>query len=172
MDKTRWPDIAAWWNRHHRWLYRGGRPNRLARLENRISHTLFGLGLVMPNRMAELRVPGRRTGRLISFPVVVADHGGERYLVAMLGENANWVRNVRAAGGRAELRHGRREHVLLREVAPEDRAPILRAYLDVAPGARPHIPVDRSAPLTEFERVAPRIPVFRVTADSSAGAPR
>jgi hypothetical protein len=32
--------------------------------------------------------------------VVVADHERERYLVAMLGINANWVVNVRAAEGR------------------------------------------------------------------------
>jgi hypothetical protein len=30
-----------------------------------------------------------RTGRVTSFPVVVADCEGERYLVAMLGEGAN-----------------------------------------------------------------------------------
>jgi hypothetical protein len=35
----------------------------------------------------------------------------------------------------------------------------------VAPGARPHLPVDRRAPLEEFERIAGQIPVFRVTAD-------
>jgi hypothetical protein len=32
-----------------------------------------------------LEVPGRRTGRLVSFPVVVADYQGGRYLVSMLG---------------------------------------------------------------------------------------
>jgi hypothetical protein len=31
-----------------------------------------------------------------------------------------------------------------------------------APGARPHIPVDKDAPLEEFEAIAARIPVFRV----------
>jgi hypothetical protein len=80
----------------------------------------------------------------------------------MLGEEANWVSNVRAAAGRATLRHGRREAVHLDEVDPESRGPILKRYLEVAPGARPHIPVDRRASLTEFERIAPRFPVFRV----------
>lgn len=100
--------------------------------------------------------------------MVVADYAGERYLVAMLGERTNWVRNVRAAGGRVTLRHGRDETVRLVDVDPADRAPILRRYLAVAPGARPHVPVDRHAPLVEFERVAPRIPVFRITANSAA----
>jgi len=43
---------------------------------------------------------------------------------------------------------------------------ILRRYLQVAPGARPHIPVDRRAPLVEFEQIAARYPVFGIRADS------
>jgi hypothetical protein len=52
--------------------------------------------------------------------------------------------------------------VRLEEVAPEGRAPVLKAYLERAPNARTHVPVDKDAPLEEFERVAPRLPVFRV----------
>ena len=70
---------------------------------------------------------------------------GERYLVAMLGSEANWVRNVRADDGAAVLRHGRRERVRLEEIEPGQRAPILQRYLQVAPGARAHFPVDRHA---------------------------
>jgi hypothetical protein len=45
----------------------------------------------------------------------------------MLGEGMNWVvANVRATGGHAALRHGGREAVLLEDVAPADRIPILR----------------------------------------------
>ena len=80
----------------------------------------------------------------------------------MLGERADWVANVRAAGGRAVLQHGRREPVLLEEVKPGERAPILRRYLAVASGARAHFAVDRRAPLSEFEAIAPQYPVFRV----------
>jgi len=116
----------------------------------------------MPNRAGALQIPGRRSGRVISFPVVIADFEGERYLVSMLGKNANWVRNLKAAGGHAVLRHGRRENVNLEEVESSARAPILRRYLQVAPGARPHIPVGRQAPLAEFARVAADYPVFRI----------
>jgi len=151
-----------------RWLYRGGRPNLLARVLNRGSAIVHAAG-IWPGRLATLEVPGRRTGRVISFPVVIADHEGERYLVAMLGEGTNWVHNVRATDGRAVLRHGRREVVRLKEVDPAARPPILCRYLACAPGARPHIPVDRRAPLDEFEQVAPQIPVFRVTAEQAAG---
>jgi deazaflavin-dependent oxidoreductase (nitroreductase family) len=145
-----------------RWLYRGGRPNRFARVQNRMSAIAFAAG-IWPKRVAALEVRGRRSGRIISFPVVIADYAGERYLVAMLGPNANWVRNVMAAGGEAVLRHGRREVVHLDEVPPDARPAILRRYLEVAPGARPHIPVDRRAPLQDFEPIAPNIPVFRLT---------
>ena len=145
-----------------RWLYRGGRPNRFARLQNRASAVAFAAG-IWPSRLATLEVRGRRSGRLISFPVVIADRDGERYLVAMLGEPTNWVRNVRAAGGGAVLRHGRRETVQLDEVPTEDRPAILRRYLAVAPGARPHVPIDRHATGEEFDRIAAQFPAFRVT---------
>jgi hypothetical protein len=88
----------------------------------------------------------------------------------MLGERANWVRNVGAARGRAVLRHGRREEVCLEKVPIGERAPILRRYLAVAPGARPHIPIDRTAPAEDFERIASAVPVFHImTAEPTSG---
>lgn len=143
------------------WLYRGGRPRRLASVVNRGTAALYALGL-LPNYLVALEVVGRRSGRAISLPLVMAILDGQRYLVSMLGENVDWVRNVRAAGGRAVLRHGRREEVRLEEVPVELRAPVLKAYLRRAPGARPHVPVHKDAPLSEFERIAAQIPVFRV----------
>ena len=145
-----------------RWLYRGKRPNRLARLINRASARLAAAG-IGPAQLVMLEVAGRRTGRMISFPVVVANYQGERYLVSMLGDETNWVRNVRAAGGRAVLRRGHREVIQLEEVAAGQRAAILRRYLDCAPGARAHVPVGPGAPLEEFERIAAQYPVFHVT---------
>ncbi len=151
-----------------RWLYRGGHPNRFARLQNRSSALAFAAG-ILPKRAAALEIRGRLSGRMISFPVVIAEFDGERYLVSMLGQNTNWVRNLKAADGRAVLRHGRRESVRLEEVDPAVRAPILRRYLEVAPGARPHIPVDRRASLAEFGRIAADYPVFRVRAPPTHG---
>jgi deazaflavin-dependent oxidoreductase (nitroreductase family) len=142
-------------------MFQGGHANRLARLLNRATVRLVSAGLA-PKRLLVLEVRGRRTSQTRSLPVVVAEYQGERYLVAMLGLGSNWVRNVRAAEGRAVLRHRRREAVLLEEVEPEARAPILKRYLQVAPGARAHLPVGVEAPLGEFERIAGRYPVFRV----------
>ncbi|BBH67799.1 hypothetical protein ACTI_44840 [Actinoplanes sp. OR16] len=145
-----------------RWMYRGGRPHRLARALNRLSAVQYRAGFLVPGNWVTLEVPGRRTGRTVSCPLVVARYEGREYLVSMLGNDANWVANVRAAGGDAVLSHGRRERVHLSEVAVERRAPILRRYLAKAPGARPHIPVDRHAPVAAFERVAADYPVFLV----------
>ncbi len=147
----------------HRWLYREGHPNALARVTNRAWATLHSLGIA-PNYMVTLEIVGRRSGRVISFPLAMVILDGERYLVSMLGAHATWVRNVRAAGGHATLRHGRTEEVLLEEVPVEKRARVLKAYLRIAPGARPHIPVDMDASLDEFEKIAAAFPVFRLTA--------
>ncbi|HEY8428362.1 MAG TPA: nitroreductase/quinone reductase family protein [Sandaracinaceae bacterium] len=143
------------------WLYRGNRPGTLARWLNRAWAIAHARGIA-PDHLVTLEVRGRRSGRTISFPLVMAVLDGERYLVSMLGREVAWVRNVEAAAGRAVLRHGRTEQVRLEEVPPEKRAPVLKAYLKRAPGARPHVPVDKDAPLEEFEAIAPQIPVFRV----------
>ena len=149
------------WGTLKRWLYSGGRPGLLARLLNRGFATLHA-GRLGPDHWVTLEVVGRRSGRTISFPLVMAVLDGERYLVSMLGRDAAWVRNVKAAAGRAVLRHGGAEEVLLEELPTEKRAPVLKAYLQRAPGARPHIPVDKDAPLAAFEAIAAQIPVFRV----------
>ena len=150
--------------RYARWLYRGGRPNAHARVQNRISAVVHALG-VAPNYLVTLEVVGRRSGRKISLPLVMVVVDGERYLVSMLGPGAAWVRNLRATDGRAVLRHGRTERVRLEEVALDRRPRVLKAYLQRAPGARPHVPVDKDAPLEEFEVVASQTPVFRVSLD-------
>lgn len=143
------------------WLYRGGRPNRLAALLNRFWAGVHTLGIA-PDYFVTLEVKGRRSGRSIRLPLVMAVVDGERYLVSMLGPDVEWVRNAKAAGGNVTLLHGRTEEVHLEEIPADRRAPLLKAYLQCAPGARGHLPVDKDAPLPEFEQVAERFPVFRV----------
>ena len=149
------------YGRFKRWLYRGNRPGALARWLNRGWAIAHARGIA-PDHLVTLEVRGRRTDRPISFPLVMAVVEGERYLVSMLGPDVAWVRNVEAAAGRAVLRHGRTEQVRLEELPAERRAPVLKAYLQRAPGARPHVAVDRNAPVEDFEAIAGRIPVFRV----------
>jgi len=64
---------------------------------------------VASDYLVTLEVTGRKSGRTISLPVVIAIVDGQRYLLSMLGDNAmgpKRVQNVRAAGGRAVLRSG------------------------------------------------------------------
>ena len=96
----------------------------------------------------------------------MADFEGEWYLVSMLGNDCHWVKNVRACCGRVTLRwRGARERMLV-EVPVVDRPPILKRYLLKVPGARPHLPVDRTAPLAAYASIAAAYPVFRVTTPS------
>jgi hypothetical protein len=146
-----------------RWLYRNRRANRIARFLNAAQARLAAAG-VGPRWLVTVEVTGRRSGKTISFPAVIADYDNGRYMVSMLGEDASWVRNVRASGGRAVLRHGDRQPVMLHEVDIGQRAPILRCYLQRAPGARAHIPVNPWAPVEAFEAIAAQYPVFRIAA--------
>ena len=151
----------------NKWFYRGGHPNWIARLLNRFSSKIYALG-VAPNYLVTLEVSGRQSGRRIRLPLVMVVVAGERYLVSMLGADVGWVRNVQAAGGNVTLHHGRHEQVHLEEVAANRRAPVLKAYLQRAPGARAHLPIDKDAPLAAFEQLEPRFPVFRVVARNTA----
>lgn len=146
-----------------KWLYRGGHPNWLASILNRGWAVLHGLGIA-PNYLVTLEVRGRRSGRMTSLPLVMVIVEGERYLVSMLGAENNWVQNVKAAGGDVVLRHGSREEVRLEEISVNRRAPILKAYLNRAPGARQHLPIEKDASLSDFEQVAAQFPVFHVVA--------
>ena len=143
-----------------RWLYRGDHPNVIARALNAFWRAFHSSGLI-PNWVT-LEVTGRKSGRIIALPVAVANVDGQRYLVSMLGNNAQWVLNVRAAQGKAVIHAGGRTEVRLEEVPVDQRAPILKTYLKIAPGARPHIPVDKDAPLDAFAAVAADFPALRI----------
>jgi len=82
-----------------RWMYRGQRPNWIARTLNR-AWAAVGSSGVASNYLVTLEVIGRTSGRTISLLVVFAVVEGQRYLVSMLGDNVRWVQNVRAARGR------------------------------------------------------------------------
>jgi deazaflavin-dependent oxidoreductase (nitroreductase family) len=144
-----------------RLFYRDWRPTRLGRWVNRLQGWWSGLGLP-PNLMAVLEVHGRQSGRTRSNPVVIATVAGERYLVSMLGRRSDWVRNVEAAHGAAVIRQGRRRRVHLVLVPPAHRASILREYVRIGSSGRQHLPLPATAPLSDFEAIAERYPVYRI----------
>src|SRR6516165_1009109 len=103
-----------------RLFYRDWRPTRLGRLVNGAWAWLSGLGLT-PRVLLTLQVKGRRSDRLRTTLLVVARHDGQRYLVSMLGEDADWVRNVRAADGEAFVKRGQSRPVKLTEIPVAER---------------------------------------------------
>src|SRR5262249_47215054 len=48
------------------------------------------------------------------------------------------------------------------------RPPVAKAYLRLPPGRRPHVPIDKDAPLEDFAAIAARFPVFRVRSQDEA----
>jgi deazaflavin-dependent oxidoreductase (nitroreductase family) len=144
-----------------RLFYRGWRPTRLGRWANRLAAWLSVLGLAS-KESAVLEVRGRTSGQPRSTPVVIATVEGKRYLVSMLGSGSDWVKNVEAAQGEAVLRQGSRSPVRLVGVPPAERAPILSEYVRVATSGRSHLPVAVGAPMSEFEAIAERYPVYRI----------
>jgi hypothetical protein len=116
-----------------------------------------------PSFIVILETRGRDSGAVHSVVLITGSYGGERFLVSVTGENADWLRNVRANGGRAAIRHGQRRRVTLVEVPVEERAPILKAYLKWSLGARAIIPVSHSAPIEEFAPIAGDYPVLKIT---------
>ena len=139
-----------------------------------LGFALTRLGL-SPSYVVTLEVPGRSSGVIRRTNLVLLDHDGQQYLVALAGES-EWVRNVRAAGGRVVLgRRGRRRPATLVEVPVGDRAPIIRAYVlragrragsaPVVREAREYFGVRGDLTLAEIGSVADRYPVFRVVPD-------
>lgn len=80
----------------------------------------------------ELSVPGRRTGtarHVTLFPVEVE---GSSYLMSQYGD-ADWVLNLRAAGGGQLVRKGRAEAFTAVEVDGDERDRVLATFRAKAP---------------------------------------
>ena len=82
-----------------------------------------------------LTVPGRASGEPRSTPISVVNLDGERYIVSAFAE-ADWVRNVRAAGAGSLTRGKHAQAVSLVELPAPEREPVLRAFLQQVPGGR------------------------------------
>lgn len=137
-------------------------PSAIERLFGRVLVFLVRVGLIR-GHFHVLEVRGRKTGRTFSLPVDPLDLEGQRFLVCPRGESA-WVKNVRASGDIVLVRAFRRVRYAVTEIPSEARAPILKAYLDsFAAEVQRFFPVPKGSPVTAFEALAPRYPVFRLT---------
>ncbi len=120
-----------------------------------------GLG-IMPQVLLNLQVTDCTSDELHGTVLVVSRYEGQSYLVSMLGNDSEWVKNLRAAGGKAFIKRGRLHPVLLIEVPPQKRTPILKAWCQVATSGCQHLPISHQAPISDFEAIASNYPVFRI----------
>lgn len=138
------------------------RPTRSDAIFNGFVGRLTKLGVSLFGSRV-LAVRGRKSGEWRTAPVNLLTVDGERYLVAPRGQ-AQWVRNIRVAGG-GELRVGRRvEAFTAAELRDDAKVPVLRAYLkrwgwEVG---RFFENVDASSSDERLMEIAPGFPVFRV----------
>jgi hypothetical protein len=98
------------------------------------------------------------------------DYAGESYFVSLAGES-DWVRNVRAAKGRATIVSGGRKPIRLEQVPVQERGPVLLAYVQKrafthsgAESARLFFGVEPEPTLEQMQAIADRYPVFRIKA--------
>ncbi|MCC6236452.1 MAG: nitroreductase family deazaflavin-dependent oxidoreductase [Dehalococcoidia bacterium] len=106
-----------------------------------------------------LTVRGRKTGRAYSTPVSLVTVEGRAWLVSPYGRRG-WAANALALG-EVELRRGRDARTFrVREVPPEQAAPVLRAYYAQEPITRPYFDVTLESSDADFALEAPRHPVF------------
>ncbi|MEV1145417.1 nitroreductase/quinone reductase family protein [Micromonospora sp. NPDC049799] len=141
------------------------------RISNRLGVVLTSLGLA-PRDAVTLTVRGRRSGKPRRVPVLKTPYQGDDYLVALAGES-EWVRNLRAAQGRAVIRRRSACPVYLVEISVDDRPAVISAYLvraaersgpaAAAQAARYYFGLTARPSLDEIRAVARYYPVFRVT---------
>ena len=124
-----------------------------------------------PRDAVTLQVRGRKSGKVRRVPILRTRYRGEDYLVALAGES-QWVRNVRAAQGRAVIRRRGARRVRLEELAPADRPDVIAEYLRAgrrrsgaeanAKQARFYFGLDPDASLDDIRAIVDNYPAFRI----------
>jgi len=118
--------------------------------------------------LSVLTVPGRRSGQPRSTPLTVLEKDGRRYVVGGFPA-ADWIRNVRAAGGGTLTVAGVEEKVRLVELDVDEARPIMREWPVVTPqGVEMMRDAGVVADITPdaLENAAGICPVFRVESGS------
>jgi deazaflavin-dependent oxidoreductase (nitroreductase family) len=137
------------------------RVNAFVRISNALVAFLLRMGVKM-GTMPLLSVRGRTSGKIRTTPVALVELDGDRLLIAPFG-SVNWVRNLRAAGEAMLTRGRHNERVSAIELSIQESGPILKKTLVGAPSfVTNYFDVTPDSPLADFEREAPRHPVFRL----------
>ena len=139
------------------------RPGFSTRVFNRIIGWANRLGL-RPAGAETLAIRGRKSGEWRTNPVNPFEIDGHTYLLSPRG-TTEWVRNLRAAGGRGELRAGSTvRQFRARELPDSEKLPLLRLYLDKwAWEVKSLMGIDAKASDETLREVAPRHPAFEIT---------
>ena len=134
------------------------KPNTLTKKLSSFFGWLAARGLG-PRRMVRLEHKGRVSGGMRSTAVVWTEHDGQRYLVAPRGET-QWVRNVRADGGRAVTA----ETVRLEEIPVERRAAIIKQYVGENKLVKGQFGLDPDDSIEQYKEIAANHPAFLIHA--------
>jgi hypothetical protein len=125
-------------------------------------------GLGLTTRTVTLEVRGRKTGRPIWVSLSRTGYAGHQYFVSLGGE-ADWVKNVRAAGGQAVILSRERLPIRLSEIPESERAPVLLAYVQKrafthsgAQASRHFFGLGPKPTLEDMQKIAGRYVVFRI----------
>jgi hypothetical protein len=94
-------------------------------------------------------------------PVVLVVEGNKSWLVAPYGE-VDWVKNTRVSGKVKLSRRKRSEDFAIRELPPEEAAPILKKYLEENSLTKPYFDARVDSSLVEFVEEARSRPVFEL----------
>ncbi len=139
------------------------RPGMLTKKMNSFVGWLAGRG-IGPKRMVRLEHKGRVSGDMRSTAVNWTEHDGQRYLVSPRGDT-QWVRNVRADGGRALLRRGgSSETVRLEEIPVEGRAAIIKQYVGENKIIKGEFGLEPDVSIEEYKGIAANPPTFLIHA--------
>jgi deazaflavin-dependent oxidoreductase (nitroreductase family) len=141
---------------------------RVQRIANGMIAAMTRWGLVPHTYVMTVR--GRRTGRPYSTPVTLVEVDDAKWLVAPYGP-MSWVLNARVAGVVTLTRRGTSVAYALRELTPEEAAPVLKDYVRVASATRSYFAADKDSPVEEFLDEAHRHPVFALTLAPNRNSP-
>lgn len=113
----------------------------------------------------QLEVRGRKTGQPHRVPVNPVTVDGVRYLLSPRGETA-WVKNIRASGEASLHKAGFATTFSVRELADEEKLPVLREYLSRwAWQVKSIMGVGKDADDDALRAIAGNHPVFQIVED-------
>jgi hypothetical protein len=93
--------------------------------------------------------------------VSLVEESQNRWLVAPYGE-VDWVKNARTSG-RVELSRGKTSSQwTIRELSPQEAAPVLKEYLKMYPITKPYFDAMAESSLDQFVLEARSRPVFEL----------